>query len=62
MSRIFFTSPQPSPYEGEGVRNSHMMRRGVLYTKQKLHQAVSIGFSSEITTSTLLFLFYKSRY
>ncbi|MEG4806964.1 hypothetical protein QUA79_05605 [Microcoleus sp. F8-D1] len=51
MSRIFFTPPQPSPDEGEGVRNSQMMR-GLLHTKQKLHQALSIGVSSEITSST----------
>jgi len=30
-SRKFFTPPQPSPYQGEGVRNSQMMR-GLLYT------------------------------
>jgi hypothetical protein len=25
MSRKFFTPPQPSPYQGEGVRNSQMI-------------------------------------
>ena len=30
MSRKFFTPPQPSPWKGEGVRNSQMMR-GLLY-------------------------------
>ena len=35
MSRKFFTPPQPSPWKGEGVRNSQMMR-GLLYMRSEL--------------------------